>query len=290
MGLYKICQHKDRARDRCEHPWWGSFRGTRVSLVRWADREIRSKAEAGIALEAFRAAVRAGTFDPRGIAPATEPSALTFRQFAEIYKQRHVIAKGLATANQLDYRLKPLVAHFGAVALADIKTADIDDFIADLKQPRVVHGVAGQCLTPASVNRAVELLRHMFNWAVGREYLDRTPFRRGTEVLIRLELEDNVRRRRISSTEESALLRVASPLLRSMVITAIDTGMRRGEMLVTHRTREGHDRAGARQGDQGLDAKRIDRARGEGEAGHRQMRKSESASARASTMLSSIAQ
>ena len=231
MGLYKICQHKDRARDRCEHPWWGSFRGTRVSLARWADREFRSKAEAGIALEAFRAAVRTGTFDPRGMAPPPEPSVLTFRQFAQVYKQRHVVAKGLSTANQLDYRLKPLVERFGDVTLADIKTADIDDFIADLKQPRVVNGVAGRRLKPASVNRAVELLRHMLNWAVGREYLDRTPFRRGTEVLIRLELEDNVRRRRIGPEEEAALLKVAAPLLRSMIIAALDTGMRRGEML-----------------------------------------------------------
>ena len=71
----------------------------------------------------------------------------------------------------------------------------------------------------------------MLNWAVGREYLDRTPFRRGTEVLIRMELEDNKRRRRISESEEAALLAVASPHLRSMIIAALDTGMRRGEML-----------------------------------------------------------
>ena len=62
-------------------------------------------------------------------------------------------------------------------------------------------------------------------------YLDRTPFRRGTEVLIRMELEDNKRRRRISEAEEAALLAVASPHLRSMIIAALDTGMRRGEML-----------------------------------------------------------
>ena len=37
----------------------------------------------------------------------------------------------------------------------------------------------------ASINRTIELMRHMMNWAVGREYLDRTPFRRGTETLIR---------------------------------------------------------------------------------------------------------
>ena len=33
MGLHKICKHKGRARDRCEHAWWGSFRGKRVSLA-----------------------------------------------------------------------------------------------------------------------------------------------------------------------------------------------------------------------------------------------------------------
>ena len=66
---------------------------------------------------------------------------------------------------------------------------------------------------------------------MGREYLDRTPFRRGTEVLIRMELEDNQRRRRVSEAEEAALLAVASPHLRSMIIAALDTGMRRGEML-----------------------------------------------------------
>jgi len=231
MGLYKICQHKDRARDRCEHPWWGSFRGSRVSLARWVNREIRSKAEAAIALDEFRAAVRAGTFDPRGIDPPRPSTALTFREFAALYKQRHVVAKGLSAVTQIDYRLRPLIEHFGDAPLANIKTADVDDFIADLKQPRVVNRIAGRRLKPASINRAIQLLRHMFNWAVGREYLDRTPFRRGTEVLIRLELEDNVRRRRISPDEEAALLRVAAPLLRSMIIAALDTGMRRGEML-----------------------------------------------------------
>ena len=39
--------------------------------------------------------------------------------------------------------------------------------------------------------------------------LNRTPFRRGTEVLIRMELEDNKRRRRVSESEEAALLAVA---------------------------------------------------------------------------------
>ena len=50
MGLYKLCTHKGRARDRCTHAWWGRFKGKRVSLARWANREVESKAEADIVL------------------------------------------------------------------------------------------------------------------------------------------------------------------------------------------------------------------------------------------------
>jgi integrase len=71
----------------------------------------------------------------------------------------------------------------------------------------------------------------MMNWAVGREYLSHTPFRRGTETLIRKLHEDNHRRRRVSEDEETRLLEVAPSLLRSMIIAALDTGMRQGEML-----------------------------------------------------------
>jgi integrase len=86
-------------------------------------------------------------------------------------------------------------------------------------------------LRNASINRTIELLRHMLNWAVGREYLDRTPFRRGTETLIRKLREDNKRRRRLTEEEEARLLDIAPTFLPSMIITALDTGMRQGEML-----------------------------------------------------------
>jgi integrase len=253
VGLYKICEHKGRARDRCEHAWWGSFRGKRVSLAKWANREVRSKAEADTVLDELRAAIRAGTFDERGLEPPVVTSPLTFSKFADVYKERHVLAKGLALTSTIDYRLKPLIERFGDCPITEIRTADIEDFVADLKKPRVVNGLGERKLTPASINRTLGLLRHMLNWAVGREYLDRTPFRRGTEVLIRLEREDNKRRRRLSEEEEAALLAVASPHLRSMIIAALDTGMRRGEMLALrfgrHRLEAAADRP-ARHNDQ----------------------------------------
>lgn len=69
----------------------------------------------------------------------------------------------------------------------------------------------------------------MFNWAVGGEYLERTPLRRGSETLIHLELEDNKRSRRLSEDEEKALLAAAAPHVRAMAVFALDTGARRGE-------------------------------------------------------------
>ena len=82
MGLHKICKHKGRARDRCKHAWWGSFRGKRVSLTKWTNREIMSKAEADKALDKLTAAIRDGTFDERGLDLPPDNSPMTFGKFA----------------------------------------------------------------------------------------------------------------------------------------------------------------------------------------------------------------
>jgi integrase len=230
VGLYKLCRHKQRDRDRCEHLWWGSFRGVRVSLARWTNADLHSKAEAYAALDELRRAVRKGTFNPRGLETPARVTTLTFREFAEVYVERHVTAKKLSRAGSVNWRLRPLVERFGDAALADIKTGDIEDFIAALRKPRMLYG-REHVLSAASVNRTIEILRHMLNWAVGREYLEKTPFRRGTETIIKKLREDNMRRRRLSEEEEARILTYAPTHLRSAMITALDTGMRRGEML-----------------------------------------------------------
>lgn len=42
-----------------------AFAGNRVSLAKWTNREITSKAEADKALDELTAAIRDGTFDPK---------------------------------------------------------------------------------------------------------------------------------------------------------------------------------------------------------------------------------
>ena len=143
MGLYKLCDHKGRNRDRCEHPWWGSFRGVRVSLSKWANREIHSKAEASAALDELRMAIRAGTFDPRGLKPI-EAKPMTFGELAELYRDRHVIPKRLALVEDYAWSVKPFLERWRDRALADIRTADVQDLIADLQKPRDHRPPAGR--------------------------------------------------------------------------------------------------------------------------------------------------
>jgi integrase len=145
--------------------------------------------------------------------------------------QRHVLAKGLALSSTIDYRLKPLIERFGNRPVAEIKTADIDDFVADLKQPRgsTVWRVDGLHRRPSTGRWGFSVTCSTGQLAASTSIELHSAA--GTEVLIRMELEDNKRRRRISESEEAALLAVASPHLRSMIIAALDTGMRRGEML-----------------------------------------------------------
>jgi hypothetical protein len=87
VGLYKLCEHKGRARDRCDHTWWARFRHVRVSLEKWSNREITTKTEAEVIFDDLKKAVRAGTFEKRRAEPETKTTALTFSQFADTYKR-----------------------------------------------------------------------------------------------------------------------------------------------------------------------------------------------------------
>jgi integrase len=106
----------------------------------------------------------------------------------------------------------------------------IDDWKIALAQPRIIHGEHRQPTT-ATVNRAVAKLRALLNWAVRRELLASSPFLRDGLTVVTLDHEDNRRDRRIGVEEEAALLHHSSPLLRAVIIVALDTGVRRGEML-----------------------------------------------------------
>ena len=99
-----------------------------------------------------------------------------------------------------------------------------------------IHKVDGYRLPQASsrgegghrqtVNRDLEALRHVLFWAVDEGLLTANPLSR-----MRLYPERRKPRSVLGFDEEQQLLAASAPHLRIIIMTAIDTGMRRGELL-----------------------------------------------------------
>ncbi len=127
------------------------------------------------------------------------------------------LAEGQARPYHLD-RLKVLLPYFGETPIGRI-TKNVA-----LAYRRDRH--AQKRVTDTTVNRDLEALRRMLFWAVDEGLLTTNPLSR-----VRMTRERKKPRFVISVAEEQKLLEAAAPHLRAIIIAALDTGMRRGEIL-----------------------------------------------------------
>ncbi len=81
-------------------------------------------------------------------------------------------------------------------------------------------------LTETTLNRDVEVLRHILFWAVEERILPANPLAR-----TRLSRARRIKRPIMSIQEEEQLLAASAPHLKKITVCAADTGMRRGEIL-----------------------------------------------------------
>jgi integrase len=81
-------------------------------------------------------------------------------------------------------------------------------------------------LTDATVNRSLSTLRHILYWAVDEQLIQANPLTR-----LRLVKERRLRRPVMTLSEEDRVLAALPDYLRRIMICALDTGMRRGEIL-----------------------------------------------------------
>lgn len=84
---------------------------------------------------------------------------------------------------------------------------------------------ADNCIKDATVNRDLSVLRHILYWAVDERLLAANPIAR-----LRMARERRTRRQVLSVAEEGLLLAAAPEHLHNMIVAALDTGMRRGEI------------------------------------------------------------
>jgi integrase len=78
----------------------------------------------------------------------------------------------------------------------------------------------------ATINRDLSVVRHILYWAVDNTLLPSNPLAR-----LRMVRERRTKKHVLSVAEEQLLLNGCSEYFRPIVVTALDTGMRRGELL-----------------------------------------------------------
>jgi integrase len=227
-GLRKVCGCPRRTWAKCLHAWHFAFKwaGThyRFSLDRHLGKHIDNKTEAETEADRIRIAIKEGRFGQP--APRDE---MTVRQLADTYLERYVQVERAPTEQSYIWSLNKICRTViprptgGCAALGDWRVTDI---VTDtIERFREIRRAAGAGLGGA--NRSMARLRALFAWAVRVGYAERTPFRRGSEPVVKLTQEPK-RDRRLNTDvdEERKLLAVCNSHLRAVVECALETGMR----------------------------------------------------------------
>lgn len=248
-GLRKLCGCSRRKWPKCTHPWHFNYKprggaAWRFSLDAEIGRRIKDKTEAETLAGTIRAAINAGTFvraaDGRkaaAAAPAT-PDALTLEAFGEKFVDNKSKPSGKKTWANDRYMFAQLSAftlsdgaRLGSKPLGAITEDDFEAFYGHL---RTIGRAA------STRNQYVQLLKTSCRWAVKKGYLARSPIS-DDSTLKRTKIAQRARRlvadvldkdgKLTEPGEERRLLDAAGKRLQSVIIAALETGCRRGELL-----------------------------------------------------------
>lgn len=209
-------------------------------------------------------------------AETLESDKMTFSDLAERYERAKFIparySNGVKVAGKRSLApsqsaIKPLKEHFGRRHLRAVKASDLEAYkqkrldapveiernvkikienppVGNRKKFRYEKAVETHPRKVASVNRELELLRAMFNYAIENDWLIKNPFAKKKGVISKAaEVE---RDRTLTFQEEAKLLAFCVDQrahLKAILICALDTGMRSGEMFKM-RWREVHTKVG----------------------------------------------
>ena len=247
-GLRKLCDCSRRHWPKCSHDWHFNFKprggpSYRFSLDVEVGRPLKSKTEAEGEAERIRTEIRAGTFvraSARASASEPKPIGVTLDAFALLYIERQAQTSGKKTWKNDEHMLAQLRAfrrpdgtRLGEALLASITEDELEAFHAELR----TKGRAA-----STRNQYVQLLKASFRWAAKKGYIARSPITEDS-TLGRTKIAQRTRRLVADVLDEKGTTKQAgeerrlldattkNPGMQRLIIAALETGCRRGELL-----------------------------------------------------------
>ena len=236
-GLRKRCGCPRQKWSKCRHGWHFNFSwegvSYRLSLNRVCGRHIDSKTEATQQADRLRQSIRDGTFNTQST-PISTPAAVTVEDMAALFVERaRPTRREVAHRANRRAMLRQLMAFpvgrqpLGKKPLGRVTEADFERFMQYLR----LRGRAA-----STRNHYLQLIETLSAWGVKYGYLSRPWIRPLAEL--KQEVDTELRRekvahrnRRLRAGEEQALLTIATGRLYRVIVAALDTGCRQGELL-----------------------------------------------------------
>jgi len=142
----------------------------------------------------------------------------TFRSWADEYLTEYAKPRKLSWKTDRAYIEANMKPFFKDVLISEITPIDIRKYI----KLRLESGVSS-----TTVNRCLQILRKMFNLAIDCKLLETNPIKKGTLFSEKGNTKDRI----LTYEEEGRLLENCTEHLKPIVIIALSTGLRRGEIL-----------------------------------------------------------
>jgi len=231
-GLCKRCGCVRRNWSECQHPWYFNFswkgEAYRLNLSRLIGRDLKGKTDAKKEADHLRIEIRAGRFRLGQEAADSAVRPVTFEDVGALFIERYSKARGKkswrvdeslhARLSATELTVGTRIVKLGAKPLAAVTADDIEVILQRLR----TDGRAA-----STYNHYRQHVRALFAWATRKGYLASNPLERA-EIP---RLTHARRSRRLKPGEEGALLAAASPRLYRLIVAALETGCRRGELL-----------------------------------------------------------
>ncbi len=231
-GLKKRCGCVRRNWSECSHPWYFNFawKGEhyRLNLDRLVGRELKGKTDAKAEAERLRERIRSGDFRRGQEAADSATSPITFGGIGAVFIERWSKARQKRSWRNDELLYAQMSALFltrgdratplGAMPLASLTGDDLES---------ILEGLRARGLAANTYNHFRQHLRVLLTWATRKGYLARNP----VEFADLSRQTPAKRSRRLQPGEEAALLRAAGPHLYRVIVAALETGCRRGELL-----------------------------------------------------------